>query len=144
MKYIIVFCLLFSGHAFSEDEDFRALSLERRQAFTNIEDNLDLIIDNAEAAEINWQKILLISQDLNEDILFLKQSFPEKSHKNTRARERIWNNLKDFKERFSSLKSSIDNIEKSVKKKNRRGVIESWDEAGDTCNACHRRYRTFW
>lgn len=142
MKYIIIFTLLFSSQVFSED--FRALSLERRQAFTNIEDNLDQVINKAEAKDIDWQEILLISQDLNEDILFLKQSFPNKSFKNTRARERIWNNLEDFENRFTELAGTIENIDKAVKKKNKRGVIESWDEAGDTCNACHRRYRTFW
>lgn len=142
MKYIIIFTLLFSSQVFSED--FRALSLERRQAFTNIEDNLDQVINKAEAKDIDWQEILLISQDLNEDILFLKQSFPNKSFKNTRARERIWKNLEDFENRFTELAGTIENIDKAVKKKNKRGVIESWDEAGDTCNACHRRYRTFW
>jgi cytochrome c556 len=139
---MIIFCLLFSSQVYSED--FRALSLERRQAFTNIEDNLDLVIDKAEEKEINWEEMLLISQDLNEEILFLKQSFPNKSYKNTRARERIWNNLEDFEKRFTELAVKIENIDSGVKKKNRRSVIESWDEAGDTCNACHRRYRTFW
>lgn len=142
MKYIIIFAVLLSSQVYSED--FRALSLERREAFTNIEDNLDLVIDRAEKKEVNWQEMKLISQDLNEDILFLKQSFPNQSYKNTRARERIWNNLEDFEKRFTELADKIDNIDNGIKNKNRRKVIESWDEAGDTCNACHRRYRTFW
>lgn len=142
MKYLIIICLLFSHYAFSED--FRALSLERKQAFTNIEDNLELVIDAAEKSEINWNEIDLISQDLNDDIRFLKQSFPANSYKNTRARERIWSNLEDFEKRFNGLAGSIEKIDESIKNKDKRAVIENWDEAGNACNACHRRYRTFW
>jgi cytochrome c556 len=142
MKYLIILCLLISNQVFSED--FRALSLERKQAFTNIEDNLERVIDSAESSEIKWDEMDLISQDLNEDIQFLKQSFPENSYNNTRARERIWSNFKDFEQRLNGLAGSINNIEKSVKNKDKRALIESWDSAGNACNACHRRYRTFW
>lgn len=142
MKYLVIVFLLLSNQVFSED--FRALSLERKQAFTNIDDNLERVIDEAESLEINWDEVDLISQDLNEDIRFLKQSFPANSYKNTRARERIWNNLEDFEKRLNGLAGSINNIDKSVKNKDRRALIESWDRAGDACNACHRRYRTFW
>jgi len=143
MKFLTFFVFLLTS-TFVYSESFKALSLERKQAFTNIEDNLDLIIDNAEVDELDWSTLVLISQDLNEDIKFLKQSFPHKSFENTRARERIWSNLEDFEQRFSELESAVHNISHSIEKKDKRQVIENWDAAGDTCNACHRRYRTFW
>ncbi len=142
MKYLIVICLLFSHHVFSEY--FKAISLERKQTFTNIEDNLDLLIDAAEISEINWDEMSLISQDLNDDICFLKNSFPINSYRNTRARERILNNLEDFKNRFDRLAGPINNIRKSIKNKNKREIIESWDKENGACNAYHRRYRAFW
>jgi len=143
MKFLAVFIFLISS-TLVYSENYRALSLERKQAFTNIEDNLDLIIKNSEVDELNWNELTLISQDLNDDIRFLKQSFPLNSFKNTRARERIWSNIDDFKQRFSELESTVSNISESVKNKNQKNIIESWDAAGNTCNACHRRYRTFW
>jgi cytochrome c556 len=143
MKFITI-CIFLISSTLVYAENYRALSLERKQAFTNIEDNLDLIIENSEVDDLNWNDLELISQDLNDDIRFLKQSFPPNSFKNTRARERIWSNLDDFKQRFSELENTVSNISESVKNKNQRNIIENWDAAGNTCNACHRRYRTFW
>jgi len=140
--------LLFSGVLFAspllQAESARPVSLERKQAFTNIDDGIAAIEDQLDADKPDWTVISNMTSDLQQDAQYLSTAFEKKSYKDSRARERIWDNYTDFDRRLSVLTRSLNDLQSFVADKNKRGVEVAWDAADSTCNACHRRYRTFW
>jgi cytochrome c556 len=126
------------------DLSLAEMIVERQQSYNNLDERLGMIIDLAENEKVNWSEVDLVAGDLVEDISFIKQAFPEGSSEKSRARPRIWDNTEDFNERLTELKQSILAIKQASDNKNGRALIEAWDNADDTCNSCHRRYREFW
>lgn len=120
------------------------LIVERQQSYNNLDERLDTLIDLAETKNVNWTKVDLLTTDLVEDISFIKTAFPKGSTEKSRARPRIWDNMEDFNERLNELNQSILAAKKASDNKDGRALIEAWDNADDTCNSCHRRYREFW
>lgn len=143
-KLLLPLCLLSFSFATSA-ERFSPLSLERQQSFTNIENNLDELEKLLEDRDYDVKSVRLLAGDLSEDINYLTSTaFEQPTFEKSRARERIWSNFEDFKSRLEVLQKSIDGINNNVSGDDMGFVLNEIDAAYSTCNACHRRYRTFW
>ncbi|MEC6830456.1 cytochrome c [Photobacterium toruni] len=114
----------------------------RQQAFSNIEDQSEQVETMLDSDSPNWNKVTLISGELMNHSQRLKISFPKGSQKGSKSKQAVW----DKPEKFNRLINEMDNgfvqLYQASTLQNKALAATGLEQAQDTCNACHRTYRS--
>ncbi|MDE1461654.1 c-type cytochrome [Spartinivicinus poritis] len=142
LYYIAFMLTIFTTSQSALAEDFANIISQRQQSFKAIE----IFFDNFEEpdSDIEWQIINKESAKLAKATQQLPNLFPIGSDKNSKSKEKIWDNKQDFNIRLDKLNSAFNNIQQATQEKNQQLLIENYKLAKSSCNSCHRKYRSLW
>jgi len=117
---------------------------QRQAAFSDIESLTKQTEKQLNQSDINW---LLLAE--NSDILKthshqLLSLFPQGSESGSKAKASVWNSPEKFNQLLSQMDEGFQTLYQASLKQDLSGAESGLNIAQDTCNACHRSYRSRW
>ncbi|QDO84656.1 cytochrome c [Shewanella psychropiezotolerans] len=147
MKYslsIIIICATLSPNAIAEVGKFEHEIEERKTSFTQIEDLNEQIKINLKSDDIPWPVLQANTDTLLAASSSLSNLFPQGSHENSRAKQKIWNTPAKFKNELALMDSHFRALNNAVLQKDTHAAKLALKKANSTCSNCHRKYRSWW
>ncbi|AQS36708.1 Cytochrome C' [Shewanella psychrophila] len=147
MKYspsIIIICATLSLNAIAKVNKFEDEIKERKASFTQIEELNDQIEADLKSDEIPWPVLLANSSNLLAATSSLSGLFPQGSHENSRAKQKIWNTPTKFKNELALMDRHFHALNTAILQKDTNAAKLALKKANSTCNSCHRKYRSWW
>lgn len=139
-KLIISLCVLFPNIAFSQASV--DLINARQQAFVHIENQSEQVEDMLDEDTPNWNEIESVSHELYKHSQLLSTAFPEGSQDGSKAKEAVWGKPEKFNQLMQEMDSGFVQLYQASLKQDKEAAKTGLEQAQDTCNACHRSYRS--
>ncbi len=123
-------------------EDFSNTIKQRQQTFKAIE----AFIDDFEKpiSNIEWEIINKKISELAKLTHQLPELFPPGSSEDSKSKEKIWDSKQDFNHRLAELNNAFNNMQQASLEKKWQLLTENYKIAKNSCNSCHRKYRSLW
>lgn len=140
MKKLIVTLLLpvsLTSMAAGFESDIKA----RQDAFSNIKDNVEMVGEMLESGKLNWDKLAVYGEALNQNASILPNHFPEGSQEGSDAKAAIWKNNDKFMMGLDKLNSGFQAFYAASQVQDQAALVAGFKEATGTCKGCHRKYR---
>jgi cytochrome c556 len=140
---IIIFCfsICCSYTAFSQDdsEDVIKYRQNMMKTISMHYKSLKLLSAGRITQPEQW---LPQAQGLNNMAKMISSAYPEESDfGDTDAKESIWENKPDFKEKADALVKSSEKLVSLIEQGEHKQVHELMREVGQACKNCHKKYR---
>ena len=139
-KLVLSLCVLLPNIAFAQSS--ADLVNARQQAFVHIENQVEKVEKMIDEDAPNWSEIVLISGELAQHSQLLTTAFPEGSQDGSKAKEAIWNKPEKFNQLMQEMDSGFVQLYQASQQQNKPAAEAGLEQAQDTCNACHRSYRS--
>ncbi|GLQ30398.1 cytochrome c [Litoribrevibacter albus] len=142
-KSLLIIALVLGSSELNAQE-FNQEIETRQKLFTEIEEKSDWVEDELEEDAPNWQDIENVSETLIKNTQQLETLFVTGSHENSRAKVSIWENHQEFKAALNDMLIGFESLHYASKLQKLTAAESGLEQAQDTCNGCHRRYRSLW
>jgi len=139
-KLVISLCVLLSNIAFAQTSV--DLINARQQAFVHIENQSEQVEDMMDEDVPNWSEIESISQQLVQHSQLLNTVFPEGSQAGSKAKEAVWDKPEKFNQLMQEMDSGFALLYQASQQQDKEAAEAGLEQAQDTCNGCHRSYRS--
>jgi len=145
-KAIFIASILLSSVVFSGQEIQSSTFIEKRvDAFEAIESDLKSLKRQLKNQPVSTGKIKLLTKSIKQNSKILPEAFAPGTHKgDTRARERIWSNQKDFVARLNTLQNHAVALDDAAQTENSEDILNALKALPGDCRSCHMRYRELW
>jgi cytochrome c556 len=141
---IVISCFLSSllaAPVFAEEDTNNAIKY-RQYLMSSISSHYKAIKYLAAGKISQKEQWLPHTTALNDTAKMFDSQFPEGSDfGETDAKEAIWENMDDFKQKNQDLVTASNNMIQSLKNKDYAAAAAQVDDLGKTCKACHKKYR---
>lgn len=114
----------------------------RQQAFSNIENQSEQVESMLDSDTPNWNEVALMSGELVSHSQLLKVSFPEGSQKGSKSKQSVWDKPEKFTRLINEMDDGFVQLYEASMQQNKELAEAGLEQAQDTCNACHRTYRS--
>lgn len=141
-KSLTSLVILMSLISYAHANDYRPQIKERQNAFEQIEsqsDDVEDLIDDA-----NWDELEKVSLSLSQHSHALLTLFPQGSHEGSKAKESVWTNPDKFNTLLTKMDEGFQELYQASQQHDRGLAEDGLEKAQDTCNSCHRSYRSRW
>lgn len=139
-KLVLSLCVLLPNIVFAQSS--AELINARQQAFVNIENQSEQVEEMIGEDAPNWNEIELISHELSKHSQLLTTAFPEGSQGGSKAKETVWNKPEKFNQLMQEMDSGFVQLYQASQQQDKALAEAGLEQAQDTCNACHRSYRS--
>ena len=139
-KLVLSLCVLLPNIAFAQASV--DLINTRQQAFVHIENQSEQVEGMIDEDAPKWNEIELISHELSKHSQLLTTAFPEGSQDGSKAKEAIWNKPEKFNQLMQEMDSGFVQLYLASQQQDKALAEAGLEQAQDTCNACHRSYRS--
>ncbi|MGR6859273.1 c-type cytochrome [Aliivibrio salmonicida] len=139
-KLMLSLCVLLPNIAFAQSTP--EFIDARQQAFSNIENKSEQIESMLDADELNWNEVELMSGELVSHSQLLKVSFPKESQEGSKSKQSVWDKPEKFTRLLNEMDDGFVQLYQASTQQNKELAEAGLEQAKDTCNACHRTYRS--
>ncbi|GLR73619.1 cytochrome c [Aliivibrio sifiae] len=139
-KLVLSLCVLLPNIVFAQSNV--ELIKARQLAFVNIENQSEQVEDMIDEDAPNWNEIESISYELSKHSQLLTTAFPESSQDGSKAKEAVWNKPEKFNQLMQEMDSGFVQLYQASQQQDKALAEAGLEQAQDTCNACHRSYRS--
>ncbi|MCE4936503.1 cytochrome c [Aliivibrio fischeri] len=139
-KLVISLCVLLPNIAFAQTSV--DLINVRQQAFVHIENQSEQVEEMMDEDVPNWSEIESISQQLVQHSQLLNTAFPEGSQDGSKAKEAVWDKPEKFNQLMQEMDSGFALLYQASQQQDKEAAEAGLEQAQDTCNGCHRSYRS--
>ncbi|ACH63824.1 cytochrome c [Aliivibrio fischeri] len=139
-KLVISLCVLLPNIAFAQTSV--DLINARQQAFVHIENQSEQVEEMMDEDVPNWSEIESISQQLVQHSQLLNTAFPEGSQDGSKAKEAVWDKPEKFNQLMQEMDSGFALLYQASQQQDKEAAEAGLEQAQDTCNGCHRSYRS--
>ncbi len=139
-KLVISLCVLLPNIAFAQTSV--DLINARQQAFVHIENQSEQVEEMMDEDVPNWSEIESISQQLVQHSQLLNTAFPEGSQDGSKAKEAVWDKPEKFNQLMKEMDSGFALLYQASQQQDKEAAEAGLEQAQDTCNGCHRSYRS--
>lgn len=139
-KLILSLCVLLPSIALAQTAP--ELIDARQRAFSLIEKQSEHIEGMIDEEAPNWREIEVISHELVMHSQLLKTAFSEGSQEGSKAKKAVWDKPEKFNLLLNEMDSGFVLLYKASQQQNQELAENSLEQAQDTCNGCHRSYRS--
>ncbi|OCH59499.1 cytochrome C [Aliivibrio fischeri] len=139
-KLVISLCVLLPNIAFAQTSV--DLINARQQAFVHIENQSEQVEEMMDEDVPNWSEIESISQQLVQYSQLLNTAFPEGSQDGSKAKEAVWDKPEKFNQLMQEMDSGFALLYQASQQQDKEAAEAGLEQAQDTCNGCHRSYRS--
>ncbi|MUJ36882.1 c-type cytochrome [Aliivibrio fischeri] len=139
-KLVISLCVLLPNIAFAQTSV--DLINARQQAFVHIENQSEQVEEMMDEDVPNWSEIESISQQLVQHSQLLNSAFPEGSQDGSKAKEAVWDKPEKFNQLMQEMDSGFALLYQASQQQDKEAAEAGLEQAQDTCNGCHRSYRS--
>lgn len=147
MKYstgVFMLCAALSQSAVAEEGAFEREIEARKASFSQIEELSERIETDLESDDIPWPILEANTTALLDASSSLINLFPEGSHENSRAKQKIWSRPTEFKSGLTQMNNHFESLKTAVLQKKPDAAERALGQANDICGSCHRKYRSWW
>lgn len=147
MKYstgVLILCAALSQTAVAEEGAFEREIEARKASFSQIEELSERVEIDLESDNIPWAILEANTTALLDASSSLNGLFPEGSHENSRAKQKIWHSPIEFKRGLTQMNIHFESLKTAVFQKKTDAAERALDQANDMCGSCHRKYRSWW
>ncbi len=141
-KTLTILTIALSMISFAQANDYSLQIKERQNAFEQVEslsDDAEDLIDDA-----NWRELEKVSQSLSQHSHKLLNLFPQGSQEGSKAKKSVWSNPQKFNTLLTQMDDGFQELYQASLQQEKAMAVRGLDRAQDTCNSCHRSYRSRW
>lgn len=139
-KLVISLCVLLPNIAFAQASV--DLINARQQAFVHIENQSEQVEEMMDENVLNWSEIESISQQLVQHSQLLNTAFTEGSQEGSKAKKVVWDKPEKFNQLMKEMDSGFALLYQASQQQDKEASEAGLEQAQDTCNGCHRSYRS--
>lgn len=139
-KLVISLCVLLPNIAFAQASV--DLINARQQAFVHIENQSEQVEEMMDENVLNWSEIESISQQLVQHSQLLNTAFTEGSKKAVKQKKAVWDKPEKFNQLMKEMDSGFALLYQASQQQDKEAAEAGLEQAQDTCNGCHRSYRS--
>ncbi|WP_394134974.1 c-type cytochrome [Aliivibrio fischeri] len=139
-KLVISLCVLLPNIAFAQASV--DLIHARQQAFVHIENQSEQVEEMIDEDVPNWLEIESISQQLVQHSQLLNTAFTEGSQEGSKAKKAVWDKPEKFNQLMQEMDSGFTLLYQASQQQDKGAAEAGLEQAQDTCNGCHRSYRS--
>lgn len=139
-KFVLSLCVLLPNMVFAQSSV--DLINARQQAFVHIANQSDQLEDKLDEDVPNWKEIEAISQQLVQHSELLNSAFPEGSYEGSKAKKAVWDKPEKFTQLMQEMDSGFTLLYQASQQQDKEMAESGLEKAQDTCNGCHRSYRS--
>lgn len=116
----------------------------RQHSFSAIEKQAEQLEDALDQDSPNWEEVVAVSEELTLHSTQLRSLFPEGSSEGSKAKETIWEKPEKFNRLMMEMDHGFKDLYQASKNQDLNSAQNGLEQAQDTCNSCHRSYRSRW
>lgn len=143
MKMLTI-ALLVALPAFASTQSSQDIIDTRQHSFSSIENKAEQLEEELDKDKPDWTEVVTISEELTRHSTQLRALFPEGSSENSKAKKAIWEKPEKFNQLMMEMDQGFKDLYQASKRQDISAAKNGLEQAKDTCNSCHRSYRSRW
>ncbi|MGF1842019.1 cytochrome c [Vibrio clamense] len=143
MKKLTI-ALLVTLPAFANAQSSQNIIDTRQHSFSSIENKTEQLEEVLDKDKPDWTEVVTISEELTHHSTQLRALFPEGSSEGSKAKGTIWEKPEKFNKLMMEMDQGFKDLYQASKNQDLNSAQNGLEQAQDTCNSCHRSYRSRW